>query len=164
MTNQLVHVGSTIYSGSKHQRQQIKLCLKKVHFVSQLYWCCLLVELIVVHNIPCIHMPDLHICVSGELNSEANEECTYYARATCLQFFPTNIYGPFRRKSRSHWNEQGHVCLIRCDFFPTYLCREWTTCPHKIVMSCVNSPLHTICKQPRKTNESKELLQNVNSV
>ncbi len=32
-----------------------------------------------------------------------------------------------------------HLCVPhRCDFFSTCFCREWTTCPPKILVTCIN--------------------------
>ncbi len=54
-----------------------------------------------------------------------------------MQFFSVSLCRRFHRRSRSHRNKRGCVHVLCCDFFSTRFCREWTTCPRKIAVTCV---------------------------
>ncbi len=55
-----------------------------------------------------------------------------------LWFFSASLCGRFRRRSRLHWNNWSCVYVLHCDSYSAHLCREWTTCPCKIAVTCVN--------------------------
>ncbi len=55
-----------------------------------------------------------------------------------MWFFFASFCGQFRRRSRSHWNKWGCVHVLRCDFFSECFWGERTTCPRKIVVTCIN--------------------------
>ncbi len=55
-----------------------------------------------------------------------------------IEIFSVSISGRFRRRSRSHWNKWNCIHELHCDLFSASFRWEWTTCPHKITVTCVN--------------------------